>query len=247
MFARIKTSGRYQYLQLVANRKEQGKTKQQVIATLGRLDQLQTKGDIEKIIRSLAKFSENTLLVLSGKGEVDAHAVSIGPALIFDRLWHELGLPKIIGELLDGRKFEFNMERTVFLTVLHRLFCSGSDRSCDRWRQDYAINGVADIALHHQYRAMAFLGETLIEQDGATPFSPRCNKDLIEENLFERHRDLFTGLDLVFFDTTSIYFEGEGGKTIGRNGHTKDFCPDLHQMVVGALLDSNGRPICCEM
>ncbi len=91
MFARIKTSGHYQYLQLVANRKEQGKTKQQVIATLGRLDQLQAKGDIEKIIRSLAKFSENTLLVLSGKGEVDAHAVSIGPALIFDRLWHELG------------------------------------------------------------------------------------------------------------------------------------------------------------
>jgi len=247
MFARIKTSGRYQYLQLVANRKEQGKTKQQVIATLGRLDQLQAKGDIEKIIRSFAKFSENTLLVLSGKGEADAHAVSIGPALIFDRLWHELGLPKIIGELLEGRKFEFNIERTIFLTVLHRLFCSGSDRSCDRWRRDYAINGVDGIALHHQYRAMAFLGETLTEQYGATPFSPRCNKDLIEESLFEQTRDLFTGLDLVFFDTTSIYFEGEGGKTIGRNGHTKDFRPDLHQMVVGALLDSNGRPICCEM
>ena len=60
MFARIKTSGRYQYLQLVVNRKEQGKTKQHVIATLGRLDQLQAKGDIETIIRSLAKFSRNT-------------------------------------------------------------------------------------------------------------------------------------------------------------------------------------------
>ena len=94
---------------------------------------------------------------------------------------------------------------------------------------------------------MAFLGETLAEQDGATPFSPRCNKDLIEESLFERHRDLFTGLDLVFFDTTSIYFECAGGKTIGRFGHTKDNRADLHQMVVGALLDNNGRPICSEM
>lgn len=247
MFARIKTSGRYQYLQLVVNRKEQGKTKQHVIATLGRLDQLQAKGDIETIIRSLAKFSESSLLILSGKSEAGAHAVSIGPALIFDRLWNELGLPQIIGELLDERKFEFDVERTIFLTVLHRLFCSGSDRSCDRWRHDYAISGVDDISLHHQYRAMAFLGEALDEQDGATPFSPRCNKDLIEETLFERHRDLFTGLDLVFFDTTSIYFEGAGGKTTGRFGHTKDNRPDLHQMVVGALLDNNGRPICSEM
>jgi len=247
MFARIKTSGRYQYLQLVVNRKEQGKTKQHVIATLGRLDQLQAKGDIETIIRSLAKFSECSLLILSGKSEAGAHAVSIGPALIFDRLWNELGLPQIIGELLDERKFEFDVERTIFLTVLHRLFCSGSDRSCDRWRHDYAISGVDDISLHHQYRAMAFLGEALDEQDGATPFSPRCNKDLIEETLFERHRDLFTGLDLVFFDTTSIYFEGAGGKTTGRFGHTKDNRPDLHQMVAGALLDNNGRPICSEM
>lgn len=90
MFARIKTSGRYQYLQLVVNRKEQGKTKQHVIATLGRLDQLQAKGDIETIIRSLAKFSESSLLILSGKSEAGAHAVSIGPALIFDRLSKKL-------------------------------------------------------------------------------------------------------------------------------------------------------------
>ena len=58
---------------------------------------------------------------------------------------------------------------------------------------------------------MAFLGEVLLDQIDATPFVPRCTKDLIEEELFGRYRDLFTGLDLVFFDTTSIYFEGEGG------------------------------------
>jgi len=46
------------------------------------------------------------------------------------------------------------------------------------------------------------------QQDGATPFAPRTNKDLIEEALFARRRDLFSDLDIVFFDTTSIYFEG---------------------------------------
>ena len=51
----------------------------------------------------------------------------------------------------------------------------------------------------------------------------------------------------MFFDTTSIYFEGEGGETLGERGHNKDHRPDLKQMVVGAVIDNEGRPICCEM
>ena len=85
------------------------------------------------------------------------------------------------------------------------------------------------------------------EQADRTPFAPRCTKDLIEEALFARRRDLFTELQLVFFDTTSIYFEGEGGDTLGRRGHSKDHRPDLVQMVVGAVLDGQGRPLCCEL
>jgi hypothetical protein len=247
MFARIKKSGQYQYLQIVENSKIDGKVSQRVIATVGRLDQLQAKGSVETLIRSLARFSEKTLLVLSGQVDVNAHAVKIGPALIFERIWKELGLPVIFRDLLVDRKFEFDIERAVFLTVLHRLFVSGSDRSCNMWRRDYAIGGVDSIALHHCYRAMAFLGEVLSDQADATPFAPRCMKDLVEEKLFGQHRHLFTGLDLVFFDTTSIYFEGEGGATLGQFGHSKDHRSDRKQMVVGAILDDNGRPICCEM
>jgi transposase len=76
---------------------------------------------------------------------------------------------------------------------------------------------------------------------------PRCNKDVIEEQLFARRRDLFSELDIVFFDTTSLYFEGAGGETLGQYGHSKDHRPDRHQMVVGAVLDGDGRPICCEL
>jgi len=72
-------------------------------------------------------------------------------------------------------------------------------------------------------------------------------KDLAEEHLFHGQRHLFQGLDLVFFDTTSLYFEGEGGETLGKKGYSKDHRPDLNQMVVGAVLDNHGRPICCEM
>lgn len=248
MFARVKKSGKYQYLQIVENRKEKGKVKQRVIATLGRLDQLQDKDRVETLIRSLSRFSEKALLILSGQSEVSADAVTIGPALIFQRLWKESGIEACIKALVRGRKFEFDVERAIFLTVLHRLMVSGSDRFCDKWRRDHRIPGTEALDLHHLYRAMGFLGEPLAdhEQDGKT-LAARRIKDKIEEMLFAKNRSLFSKLDLVFFDTTSIYFEGRGGKDLGRRGFSKDHRPDLHQMVVGAVLDDNGRPICCEM
>jgi transposase len=246
MFARIKNSGKHQYLQIVENRKIKGKVVQRVIATIGRMDQLQEKDRIDTLIRSLSRYSEKVLLILSGKSEVRASAKKIGPSLIFERLWEELGIKKVIKALLSEREFEFGVERAIFLTVLHRLFVSGSDRSCDKWPRDYVIEGVEELSLHHLYRAMAFLGEQR-DHRGVTPFSPQCIKDRIEEGIFFERRDLFTGLDLVFFDTTSIYFEGQGGEALGQKGHSRDHRPDLNQMVVGAVIDSNGKPVCCEM
>ncbi len=247
MFARIKKSGKYRYLQIVENRKEKGKVKQRVLATVGRMDKLHAKNRVETLIRSLSRFSEKALLILSGQSDVSADAVRIGPPIVFDRLWKETGIGDAIKRLLVGRQFEFDVERAVFLTVLHRLMTSGSDRSCDKWRRDYLIDGIEDLELHHLYRAMSFLGEEIEDQKGATPFAPRCNKDLIEESLFYDQRDLFSELELVFFDTTSIYFEGNGGQTIGQRGFSKDHRPDLKQMAVGAIIDDKGRPICCEM
>ena len=74
------------------------------------------------------------------------------------------------------------------------------------WREEYRIAGSEDLDLHHLYRAVAWLGEELPadQQDGATRFAPRCSKDLIEEHLFAHRRDLFSRLDLVFMDTTSL-------------------------------------------
>jgi transposase len=149
--------------------------------------------------------------------------------------------------VLEGRKFEFDVERAIFLTVLHRLMVSGSDRFCHRWCRDYIINGIEGLDLHHLYRAMGFLGEAFDVQDVTPGFAPRCNKDLVEELIFSYRRDLFTNLDLVFFDTTSIYFEGRGGESIGQRGFSKDHRPDRVQMIVGAVIDDKGQPICCEM
>ena len=148
----------------------------------------------------------------------------IGPALAFERVWEETGCRGVIERLASARKHDFALERAAFLTVLHRLLCGGSDRAADRWREDYRIDGVEGLELHHLYRAMAWLGEELSEdqQDAATPFAPRCVKDVMEEDLFTCRRDLLTTLDVVFMDTTRLYFEGAGGQTLGRRGFSKD-------------------------
>jgi len=253
MFIRVKHNGAYDYLQLVSSERIDGKVRQRVIGTLGRKDLLERGEALEGLLASLGKFTRHAAVLAdhrSGKTEVLSTA-SIGPGLAFDRLWEQLGLPEVLEERLAGRKFEFAVERAIFLTVLHRLMAGGprSDRAAEKWREDYRISGVNDLDLQHLYRAMAWLGEELPtgQQAWATPFSPRCTKDVIEEALFARRRDLFTDLSLAFFDTTSLYFEGDGGETLGKRGHNKDHRPDLRQMVVGMVLSGEGRPVCSEM
>lgn len=252
MFSRKKKSGRYEYLQLVENRRENGRTVQRVVATIGRIDKLKEKGRLEKVIASMTRFCENAMLLMSTNAEdcsIKSRVLKIGPSLIFERLWIKTGIKNVIKELLRDRKYQFDVERAIYLTILNRVFAPGSDRSCNEWREKYKIEGIEGVSLHHLYRAMAWLGEELPnnQQEGVTPFSPRCIKDVIEEKLFEKRRDLFSELEVVFFDTTSLYFEGCGGQTLGQNGRSKDHRPECPQMVLGVVLDGEGKPICCEL
>jgi hypothetical protein len=251
MYFRRKTSGGRAYLQIVESRREGDQVRQQVIATLGRYEDLKASGQLERLLRSGARFAEKAMVLGALDDDSAARIASrrIGPALVFERLWEETGCRAVIEELSGGRKHGFALERAVFLTVLHRLFGGGSDRAADRWREDYAVAGIDGLDLHHLYRAMAWLGEELPakEQDGRTPFAPRCLKDVVEERLFDHRRDLLTRLDLVFMDTTSLYFEGAGGQTLGRHGYSKDHRPDLRQMILAVVIDGDGRPVCSEM
>ena len=248
MFFRIKTVGSHQYLQIVHSVREGKKVRQRVLGTLGRFDELKTSGRLDALMRSGLRHCENFAVIDAHKaGETEPVAVRrIGPDLVFARLWKQSGIQEALQSTLKDRRYEFDVERAIYLTVLHRLFATGSDRAAERWRENYLIPGTEALELHHLYRAMAFLGDP-IEQLEKPTGAVRCTKDLIEESLFDSRRDLFSEVDLVFFDTTSLYFEGEGGQSIGKRGHNKDHRPDLKQMVVGMAVDVQGRPMCCEM
>jgi hypothetical protein len=252
VFFRVKQSGSRGYLQIVENRRDGGAVRQTVVATLGRADELAARGALAALLASGARHCEQVLLLSTLQADLDGPNVlakRVGAPLLFGRLWEETGCRAVIEDLLASRGFEFAVERAVFATVLHRLMVSGSDRACEKWLGDYAIPDVDGLALHHLYRAMAWLGEELPpeQQAGATPFVPRTVKDLVEERLFAHRRDLFSELSVVFLDTTSLSFTGAGGETLGERGHSKDHRPDLMQMVVGVVIDAEGRPVCSEM
>ena len=252
MFFRLKKSGPRSYLQIVENRRDGRAVRQHVIATIGRIDELAARGGLATLLASGARLCEQVMLFSALENPEQSTRLSckrIGGPLLFGRLWERLGVGAVLQELLAPRAFEFALERAVFVATLHRLFVSGSDRDCASWMQDYAIPGTGSLSLHPFSRAMAWLGEELPEerQDHATPFSPRTIKDEIEEALFARQRDLFTDLSVVFMDTTSLSFEGEGGDTLGAHGSSKDHRPDLKQMILAVVVDGEGRPICTEM
>ena len=248
MFFRHKRSGRTEYLQIVKNERVDGKPRQSVVATLGRVEELAQDGTLDRLLRSGARFAHSAVVLTAyERGETTKLTTrQLGPALAFERLWRETGCERVICELAGEREFQFDLERAVFLTVLHRLFDPGSDRAAEKWRHGLVINGIGDLQLHQLYRAMGWLGDELADQSGRG-LGPRTTKDLVEERLFALRNNLFSELSLVFLDTTSLYFEGEGGQALGQYGHSKDHRPDLKQVVLAVVIDGSGRPICSEL
>ena len=107
-----------------------------MIATLGRLDELAGSGQLERLLRSGARFAAKAMVLVAmqegAASEVEVRR--LGPGLVFERLWRETGCRAVIEALAGRRKHGFALERAVFLTVLHRLMGGGSDLAADRWR-----------------------------------------------------------------------------------------------------------------
>ena len=116
MYFRKKASGGRVYLQIAASRRVGGGVRQRVVATLGRLDALQASGQVERLVRSGARFAARAMVVAVADDAPTATVRRIGPALVFERLWAETGCRAVIGDLAKERKHGFALERAVFLT-----------------------------------------------------------------------------------------------------------------------------------
>src|SRR5438045_2457312 len=120
MFFRIKPSGERRYLQIVENTRDGASTRQRVLATLGRVEDLEADGRLDALLRSGARFSDTAVLISSlqaGTLETGA-SLRIGAPMIFGRLWEQTGCHKVIERLAAGRGFGFPVERAVFASVV---------------------------------------------------------------------------------------------------------------------------------
>jgi hypothetical protein len=113
MFVRVKKIGAYEYLYLVENAREGGRHVERVIKALGRRDEVEASGLIDGLIASAARHSRRSI-VLSRfyRGELpELHRLSIGPDLVFGRLWAETGCRDVLKSLVADRRFSFDVER----------------------------------------------------------------------------------------------------------------------------------------
>jgi hypothetical protein len=218
------------YLHLVRSRRVNGKVRQEIIGTLGRLDLLQESGALDRLIASVARYSERRWVESSSLPLVGQWSREYGIALVFSRLWERLGLHHVLEDIYHKSPVEFPLEEAIFGMVLNHLVQPDSKLGAYEWlKKEVYWPPFTSLELHHLYRALDLLAEHI---------------KLIEEALFLTGRDLFSlDVDLVFFDTTSTYFEGQGPEGLAKRGYSRDKRPDLKQIIIGIVMSREGIPI----
>jgi hypothetical protein len=235
VFVRRKRSGTREYLQIVRSVREGARMRQELVATLGRRDQLEASGELDGLLESLGCFSQKLKVVERVRSEgLRARSCKLwGPPLVFGRLWERQQIPDVLTGLLRGRRFRFDVERCVFAMALQRLCAPGSDLQGAGWVDTVEAPGFDGLELQHFYRTASFL------------FDVRTR---LEESLFFRDRDLFSeGLDVVFLDTTSTYVYRDTETAWRKRGYSRDRRGDLPQFVLCVVVDRQSWPIAWEI
>jgi hypothetical protein len=214
------------YLHLLRSRRVNGKTRQELVCTLGRLDVLQSEGSLDRLIESLTRYSEKQWVQMQAL-EGGWQKV-YGPVLVFRKLWEQLGLDKLLTDLQSQTFIQYPLDEAVFAMVLHRLLDPGSKRATHQWLENVYRPQFEALQLQHLYRAL----DPLLEI-----------KDKIEESLFVRNSNLFSlNADLVLFDTTLVHFEGKGPEGLADRARPGNY-PDCVKVLVGLVLSGDGFPI----
>ncbi|HAF71538.1 MAG: Transposase IS4 family protein [Acetothermia bacterium 64_32] len=222
-----------EYLYIVKGVRVDGKPRQKVVAYLGRLDELREEGAIDSLVEGLSRYAERAKVMDVAQDLFCHSAKEYGPALVFKRLWEELGLGEFLTRYVAERGFEFDVVAAIYAMVLNRLLAPCSKLGVSRWIEEVEEPSFRGLSLHHFYRALDVLYEY---------------KGRLEEDLFRRRRDLFSQeVDLVFFDTTTVSFHGEGPEGLAEYGYSRDRRPDLKQIVVAVAMTKGGMPIAHEV
>ena len=231
------------YVQLAHNRRVDGVTQAQVLVNLGREDQLDRDG-LARLVASISRYlgEPGTGLPQADAAQLASEGLTVtgsrpaGTVHLLDGLWRALGIDTALRKVLDPRRFTTNVERVLFALAANRAIDPMSKLSAAEWASnDVAIDGLEAMDEDQAYRAM----DLLVEADARAG---------VQEAVFFAVAGLLNlEVDLLFFDTTSTYFERDTEET-GQDafrlyGHSKDHRPDLPQIIIGLAVTREGIPV----
>jgi transposase len=233
------------YLQLAHNRRKDGTTQAEVLVNFGREDRLDVEG-LRRLVASINRYLGEDDDAAAPLG-TEARPLTVessrplGASWLLDGLWKLLGIDAALACRIDGRRFRTDLERTIFALVANRAIAPASKLAAAEWATfDQVIPGLEALAEQHAYRAM----DLLVEAD---------TQGAVQEAVFFSAAHLLNlEVDLVFFDTTSTYFERDtpddadgAGSRLRQYGHSKDHRKDLPQIVIGLAVTREGIPVRC--
>src|SRR2546421_697435 len=234
------------YVALAHNRRVDGRIKPDVLMNLGRADQVDGDG-LRRLAASINRhFGDGEgpgagveAGLAAGAAPLEViDARPVGSTWLLDGLWHRLDVGAAVRAAADARRFTTNMERVLFALVTNRAVAPMSKLSAAEWVcEGAAIPGLSTMDEDHAYRAM----DLLVDAD---------THARVQESVFFAVANLLNlEVDLLFFDTTSTYFERDeeedGQDAFRRFGHSKDHRPDLPQIVIGLAVTKEGIPVRC--
>jgi hypothetical protein len=234
------------YVALAHNRRVDGRIKPDVLMNLGRVDQVDVAG-LRRLAASINRhFGDGDGMTDAAEAGLAAGAAPmevidarpVGSTWLLDGLWRQLEIGAAVRAATDARRFTTNMERVLFALVANRAVAPMSKLSAAEWvREDAAIPGLSTMDEDQAYRAM----DLLVDAD---------TQGRVQEAVFFAVANLLNlEVDLLFFDTTSTYFERDdeedGQDAFRRFGHSKDHRPDLPQIVIGLAVTKEGIPVRC--
>ena len=235
MYIRVTKNQRgHAYYHLVESYRQEGKVKQRVLLSLGRVEE----NKLEELAEAINKHLETANIFNLAK-EIDIEKTFIlGPLLVLERMMDQLGITEILKKLSgDHKKLEFDFRKVIFTQICSRFIKPVSKLALfDTWIERLYPGMIDhDMELQHIYRSLDLLSK---------------HKAEIEQFLYQWDKDLFTiNVDVVLYDLTTLRFEStrEDLDELRRFGYSKEMRTDCTQIVLGLLTDINGIPLCFEV
>jgi transposase len=226
MFLKKTYSKNHTYLSLSETYREDGKVRHRVIAQLGRLDTLLQNDQLKRLAESFERLCDKKKkFSIEDFEELDR--VNWGAEKVYKSLWNQFEFQKIFDNIFHERKTTFSISETVFLEVISRLLKPCSKLKLYETQNKYF--GINESSLHHLYRVLDLLSD---------------GKERIEKEIFEKNKSLFnSAVDVVFYDVTTLYFESVIADGLKDFGYSKDCKFSEVQVVLGLLVDTDGRPV----